>query len=122
MDRMSEDKGRSLRQEEIDGYYRQDFLNQVLGVIATGKTALFVVHKDHYSLVEIQRVGSSGGKYTLSVGGDCRYTYHFSKVVRLLEDIYDKGLWVISLKGETAIVCEHHKANADAEPDTEDTQ
>ena len=119
---MSEDKGRSLRQEEIDGYYRQDFLNQVLAWIATGQTARFVIHKDHYSLVEIQRVGSSGGEYTISVGGDHKYTYHFSMVVRLLEDIYDKGAQVISLKGEIAVTCEHHKANDDAEPDTEDTQ
>ena len=119
---MSEKKGRSLRQEEIDGYYRQDFLNQVLAWIATGQTARFVIYKDHYSLVEIQRRGSSSGEYTFSVGGNHKYTHRFSTVVNLLEEIYDKGLQVIALKGEIAVTCERCKANADAEPDTEVAQ
>ncbi len=106
---------RSLRQEEIDSYNRQRFIDQVLAAIANGRKVRFLIHKRNYSLVEVQK--RTTGEYEFQVADRSRYTYRMSDFIQFLETIYDSGAEIISLTGEAEITAERQTANADAEPD-----
>ena len=110
---------RSLRQEEIDGFWRNEFVQQVLDYIKPGnKTARFIIFHHYYKLVEIKQIGSNGGEWEFSCGkNNSFYTYKLSIIVDLLEQIYDKVTTVLSLDGEILIDRTHFDANPDASPD-----
>jgi len=121
-DTMCNTASRSLRQEELDAYFRQEFISSVLtalapsGFMQQGRAVRFLIHKQNYTLVVIEQKGA--GEWEFSVGTNYRYTYHLSHLIDMLEQIYKSGAEVIALQGEAAITATHRTANPDAEPDT----
>jgi hypothetical protein len=106
---------RSLRQEEIDAIYRNDFIQQVLDAISSGRTARFLIHKTKYAIFTAKMDGTN--RFDFSAGDNHRFSFRLSEFVEQLEEIYDSGLEIISLVGEVQIAVKRATANADAEPD-----
>jgi len=103
---------RSLRQEEIDGYWRMDFINQVLSQLKGGREIKFLAIKHHYSLITIS---GSDGEWHFSAADKHYYTYRFSDLIDFIEKLYDSGANIVMLKGEIEISATHRTANPDAE-------
>lgn len=109
--------GRSLRQEELDGYNRYHFVKQVLRHIEAGHIAQFVAVKRHNNLVVIRQI--TIGEWEIKAGACVNgYTYRLSDVINLLEKLYDTAN-IMCLEGEIQIDVVHTVANPDAEPDSE---
>lgn len=100
---------RNLTQDELDAHHRQHFTDQILKALTPGATVRFIVHKEHYNLVEI--ANKMMGEYTMSIAHEHRYTYRFSHLVDFIEQLYDRQLEVIPLRGEVQITCTHVQAN-----------
>lgn len=118
---MTTEKGRSLRQEEIDGCYRYDFVKAILDHINNNGTARFVVlgsSSGLYRLVEISKRIDGEWNFSVTDKGSM-YTYRYGDLVHVLEQIWDGSSKVICFEGEIQLVLSKPKANPDAEPDTE---
>ena len=110
---------RSLRQEEIDGYNRVNFIEEILAELQTGRTIKFLaIKKSEYILCVFKRLVT--GTWDFSIGDKCFFTYKLSHVVDALEQLYD-GSGIHPLKGEFRVCAIHQKANADAEANIEMT-
>ena len=108
---MSDITQRSLTQEELDGFWRNEFVRECLAEIETSGGFRFIAFKTRHTLVEIKRVTS--GEWHFKVAGKGWYTYRLSDIVDLLEKVYDHTQ-VIPLKGEFQITAIHYTANTDA--------
>ena len=109
------DSSRSLRQEELDSIFRQEFIDRVLKAAEGGRTVRFLVCKNNYNLVEVKTCRT--GEYEFSVADKHRFTYRMSDFVGFLESLYDSKARIIALNGEAEITAERATANADADPD-----
>lgn len=114
---MSQSSARSLRQEELDGYHRHEFVVNALFHLNPNGRVRFLAVGRHHSLIEI--AARQPGEWTISWGDQHRFTYRWSDVIHFLEQVYDSGAEVVALKGEAPIRNPQHvTANPDAEPDT----
>lgn len=114
------EKGRSLRQEEIDGCWRYDFVRAILEYIDSGMVAKFVVlgsSSGLYRLIEVSKCISGEWHFSAS-GKDSMYTYKYGDLVHWLEQIWGGTSKVFCFDGEIGLVLQKPKANDDAEPDT----
>lgn len=112
------EKSRSLRQEELDGFWRLEFVKDILKVVEANQPAKFVVFgsKSHtYRLVEIKQI--TRGEWTMSISGliSC-YTYSYSALVDFIEKVWEKSTTALKLDGEVPFTFSKPIANEDAEP------
>ena len=112
---------RKLTQDEIDGYYRNDFVGKIMSYIREDgvedgipytktRVARFIVRKNNYNLVEIE--SRTSGEWNFSVSSKHMYSYRMSDVIEFLEDIYDSGAEIIALNGEIDISAQHIASEA----------
>lgn len=108
-DVMATAKSQPVPQEELDAYWRYQFVMSVLKYIETGQTAKFIAKKNEYSLVIITK--EKDGVWRFSLGDSNCYSYRLRDVVEILETIYDQHE-VIPLHGEFIISANHPKSEA----------
>ena len=105
---------RSLTQDELDGFWRHDFVEQVLKALElNGSTVKFLIVKTQFNLVEITKVAS--GEWTMSVGRKHYYTYRYADLVSFIEAAWDAASDIHPLAGEFEFSYCRPRANADAD-------
>lgn len=121
---MCESKGRSLRQEELDGYWRYAFVKDVISYLDEGHTAKFVVlgkSSGTHRLVEMHK--RVDGEWDFSVTGKgSMYTYKYGDIIKVLEQLWDGSSQMIFFEGEIKPAFNKPICNPDAEPDTDVSQ
>jgi hypothetical protein len=94
-------KSRALTQEELDGFWRNEWVGKVLELIAEKRTIRFLAHKSNYTLIELN--APFGGEWKFSCGDKHLYTYKMSDLIHFIEEIWESGAEVISLTGEASM-------------------
>ena len=98
---------RNLTQDEVDAFYRNLFVNQVMEYIANGRTAKFIAKKTHTNLVQIKKEASG---YSFECGTNNFFTYHTSQLLFFIEELYEKTE-ITALHGEIEVKPVHMTAN-----------
>jgi hypothetical protein len=103
-------------QEELDGFYRYDFVDTIVKQLEGGNVKFLTVGSvnDTYTVIELKQIRR--GEWGINVGEKHRYTYKISDVISLLEDLYDEPkLTIRCLKGEFQFSVRHLSANVEQE-------
>lgn len=111
------DKSRSLRQEELDAYWRYAFVKDIIKQFDNGLHARFVVFgsvSKKYRLVDLRKARE--GEWEMSISGlITAYTYSYSAVIDFIEQIWNKSMTALHLDGEVEFEFKKPTANEDAE-------
>jgi hypothetical protein len=106
-----------IPQEELDAYYRSSFVMPIINEIfrVRNHEIKFLAVKNHHSLVTVKQVHN--GEFEFGIADRQYYSYKMADVVTFLEDLYDKNVTIIALKGEFKVECIHMTATTQAEID-----